>query len=325
MRLSGRKVFVTGCAGFIGSHMVDALLDRDNQVVGVDNLSAGKPDHLAQAKRSGRFRFVPLDLLRDEIAPAMKGCDVVFHFAANPDVRQGPSNTRAHFDQNIEVTFRLLEAMKDLKVGQIAFPSTSTVYGEASQIPTTENYGPLVPISIYGASKLACEALISSYAYTFDMEAVLYRFANVVGSRSTHNVIHDFIHKLERDRTRLEILGAEPGTNKSYVHVSDCVSGMLVGAESASSRVEIYNIGSEDTLDVRGIADAVVSGMGLPDVRYDWTGGVQGGRGWIGDVKLMRLDVERLKSRGWVPKCNSAQSIRRAVREILDSKRANTS
>jgi UDP-glucose 4-epimerase len=261
-----------------------------------------------------------LDLLKKDIAPAMNGCDVVFHFAANPDVRQGPNNTRTHFDQNIEVTFRVLETMKDLKVKNIAFPSTSTVYGEAAQIPTREDYGPLVPISIYGASKLACEALIASYAYTFDMEAVLYRFANVVGSRSTHNVIHDFIHKLEKDRTRLEILGAEPGTNKSYVHVSDCVEGMLIGAEKATSRVEIYNIGSEDTLDVKGIADRVVDGMHLDNVRYDWTGGVQGGRGWIGDVKLMRLDVEHLKSKGWSPSMDSAQAIQKAVHEILASR-----
>ncbi len=320
MRLSGRKVFVTGCAGFIGSHMVDALLRNDNDVVGVDNLSAGKMTFLNDASRSKRFTFIPLDLLKDDIAPAMNGCDVVFHFAANPDVRQGPSNTRTHFEQNIEVTFRVLEAMKDLKVKNIAFPSTSTIYGEAAQIPTMEDYGPLVPISIYGASKLACEALISSYAYTFDMEAVIYRFANVVGSRSTHNVIHDFIHKLEKDNDRLEILGADPGTNKSYVHVSDCVEGMLTGAEKATSKVEIYNIGSEDTLDVRGIADSVVGAMGLENVRYDWTGGVQGGRGWIGDVKLMRLDVEHLKSKGWSPNSNSSQSIKRAVDEILASK-----
>jgi UDP-glucose 4-epimerase len=321
MRLSGRKVFVTGCAGFIGSHMVDALLRNDNDVVGVDNLSAGKMAFLNDAQMSKRFKFIRLDLLKDDIARAMDGCEVVFHFAANPDVRQGPSNTRTHFEQNIDVTFRVLEAMKDLKVKNIAFPSTSTIYGEATQIPTREDYGPLVPISIYGASKLACEALIASYAYTFDMEAVIYRFANVVGSRSTHNVIHDFIHKLEKDSGRLEILGAEPGTNKSYVHVSDCVEGMTMGAEKATSRVEIYNIGSEDTLDVKGIADSVVGGMGLEDVRYDWTGGVQGGRGWIGDVKLMRLDVEHLKSKGWSPKLNSAQAIQRAVGEILAMKR----
>ena len=320
MKLNGGKAFVTGCAGFIGSHMVDALLRNDNEVVGIDNLSAGKMAFLTEAQRSKRFKFIQLDLLKDEIAPAMEGCDVVFHFAANPDVRQGPSNTRTHFDQNIEVTFRVLEAMKDLKVKNIAFPSTSTIYGEASQIPTREDYGPLVPISIYGASKLACEAMISSYAYTFDMEAIIYRFANVVGSRSTHNVIHDFIHKLEKDRSQLEILGAEPGTNKSYVHVSDCVEGMLMGAERAASKVEMYNIGSEDTLDVKGIADMVVNGMKLENVRYDWTGGVQGGRGWIGDVKLMRLDVEHLRSKGWSPRYNSAQAITKAVQEILASK-----
>ena len=320
MRLSGRKVFVTGCAGFIGSHLVDALLRNDNDVVGIDNLSAGKMTFLTDAHRSKRFKFIRLDLLKEDIAPAMGGCDAVFHFAANPDVRQGPYNTRTHFDQNIDVTFRVLEAMKELEVKNIGFPSTSTIYGEATQIPTREDFGPLVPISIYGASKLACEALISSYAFTFDMEAVIYRFANVVGSRSTHNVIHDFIHKLEKDSTRLEILGAEPGTNKSYVHVSDCVEGMLMGAEKATSKVEIYNIGSEDTMDVKAIADSVVNGMRLENVRYDWTGGVQGGRGWIGDVKLMRLDVEQLKSKGWSPRFNSCQAIKKAVQEILASK-----
>jgi UDP-glucose 4-epimerase len=320
MKLSGRRVFVTGCCGFIGSHMVDALLSNDNDVVGVDNLSAGKMEFLADAQRSKRFKFIHLDLLKNDIVPAMNGCDVVFHFAANPDVRQGPSNTRTHFEQNIDVTFRVLEAMKDLKVKNIAFPSTSTIYGEATQIPTREDYGPLMPISIYGASKLACEAMISSYASTFDMEAVIYRFANVVGSRSTHNVLHDFIHKLEKDRSKLEILGAEPGTNKSYVHVSDCVQGMIVGAERAGSKVDMFNIGSEDTLDVKGIADSVVSGMKLDNVRYDWTGGVQGGRGWIGDVKLMRLDVERLKAKGWSPRFNSSQAINKAVDEILASK-----
>jgi UDP-glucose 4-epimerase len=197
------------------------------------------------------------------------------------------------------------------------FPSTSTVYGETEVIPTPEDYGPLVPISIYGASKLACEALISSYCHSFDQNAVIYRFANVVGTRSTHNVLHDFIRKLREDPTRLEILGAEPGTIKSYVHVKDCVSGMVVGAEQAREQVEIYNIGSRDWMTVKDIADIVVEEMGLPDVEYHWTGGVKGGRGWVGDVKKMLLAVDRLESRGWSPKLGSREAIRRAVQEIL--------
>jgi UDP-glucose 4-epimerase len=317
MKVVGKRILVTGCAGFIGSHMTDSLLGKGCEVVGVDDLSAGKMDFLDEATTKKGFKFVRSDLLNDDLEPLMDGVDVVFHFAANPDVRQGPKNTRTHFDQNITVTFRLLEAMKEKGTKSICFPSTSTVYGETAVIPTPENYGPLLPISIYGASKLSCEALISSYAHTFGMNGVIYRFANVVGSRSTHNVLHDFIRKLREDPTRLEILGAEPGTNKSYVHVSECIDAMLIGAERTTEQVGVYNIGSKDRLNVKGIADTVVEEMGLENVRYEWTGGVMGGRGWIGDVKDMLLSIDALEAKGWSPKMGSAQSIRRAVREIL--------
>jgi len=319
VKLQGKTVLVTGCAGFIGSHLTDALLREENEVIGLDNLSAGKMDFLKDASRSDKFRFVQKDTLKDDLNDVMDGVDVVFHMAANPDVRQGPKNTRTHLDQNIIATFNVLEAMRESGAKGICFPSTSTVYGEADIIPTPENYGPLLPISIYGASKLSCEALIASYAHTFEMEGVIYRFANVVGPRSTHNVLHDFIRKLREDPTRLEILGAEPGTNKSYVHVSDCISAMLVSAKAAASPVDVFNIGSEDRLNVLGIADIVVQEMGLHDVRYDWTGGVRGGVGWIGDVKAMLLSVDKLKGTGWKPSMGSANSIRRAVREILSA------
>jgi UDP-glucose 4-epimerase len=241
----------------------------------------------------------------------------VCHLAANPDVRIGAKNTKVVYEQNIEVTYRLLEAGKDSGVKDIMFPSTSTVYGETEVIPTPEDYGPLLPISVYVASKLADEALISSYCHTFEQSAVLYRFANVVGTRSTHNVLHDFIRKLRADPKHLEILGAEPGTMKSYVHVKDCVSGMVAGAEAAKEQVEIYNIGSKDWMSVKDIADIVVEEMGLPNVEYQWTGGVKGGRGWVGDVKKMLLAVDKLESRGWQPKLNSREAIRRAVQEII--------
>ena len=234
MKLSGRKVFVTGCAGFIGSHMVDELLSHDNDVVGVDNLSAGKMAFLSEAQRTKRFKFVPLDLLKTGHSAGHERLRCGVPFRRQPGRPSGTVQHAHPFRPEHRGDVPDPGGDEGPQVKNIAFPSTSTVYGEATQIPTREDYGPLVPISIYGASKLACEALIASYAYTFDMEAVLYRFANVVGSRSTHNVIHDFIHKLENDNTRLEILGAEPGTNKSYVHVSDCVKGMLLGAEKAS-------------------------------------------------------------------------------------------
>lgn len=317
MKLEGRKILVTGCAGFIASHLAEELMVRGNEVVGLDNLSAGKREFMAGMADDPNFTFVEGDLLTMDLNEVLDGVEVVCHLAANPDVRLGAKNTRIHFDQNIAVTYRLLEAGKDRGVKDILFPSTSTVYGETEVIPTPEDYGPLVPISIYGASKLACEALISSYCHTFDQSAVIYRFANVVGTRSTHNVLHDFIRKLREQPSYLEILGAEPGTNKSYVHVSDCVEAMVVGAEKAKGQVDIYNIGSRDRMNVLGIADIVVEEMGLQDVKYHWTGGVKGGRGWVGDVKEMLLSVDKLASVGWSPKLNSEQAMRRAVKEIL--------
>lgn len=317
MKIRGSNIVVTGCAGFIGSHLTDALLDLGNHVVGVDNLSAGKEAFLEDAKGYPDFEFVKADLLKDDLRPILKGADVVMHIAANPDIRSGAKDTLAHYQQNIEVTYRTLEAMREMKVGSIVFPSTSTVYGETDVIPTPEEYGPLLPISVYGGTKLACEAMISSYVHSFDMEAVMFRFANVVGSRSTHNVLHDFIAKLRKDPTRLEILGAEPGTVKSYVHVEDCVRGIIVGAEYARNKVEIFNLGSNDKLTVKEIADIVTNVMELRDVKYDWTGGVQGGRGWIGDVKCMLLASDKLRSYGWDPTMNSAQAVKKAVKEII--------
>ncbi|MFP4169659.1 MAG: NAD-dependent epimerase/dehydratase family protein [Methanomassiliicoccales archaeon] len=317
MELGDRRIMVTGAAGFIGSHLVDRLLERGNQVVGVDNLSAGRRDFLGGALSDNRFQLVEGDLLSLPLGRMMGEVDVLCHFAANPDVRIGASDTRTHFDQNIEATYRLLEACREGGVDQVIFPSTSTVYGEPDEIPTPESYGPLKPISVYGASKLACEAMISAYCHTFDMEAVIYRFANVVGPRSTHNVLHDFVRKLREDPAELEILGAEPGTSKSYVHVSDCVDAMVTGAENAHDPVEIFNIGSEDRTCVREIADIVVEEMCLESVRYRWTGGVKEGRGWLGDVRVMLLSIDRLRGYGWAPRYGSSQAIRRAVREIL--------
>jgi UDP-glucose 4-epimerase len=317
MQLTGRRVLVTGCAGFIGSHLVETLLSRGNTVIGMDNFSAGRRAFMDVALAQSGFEFVEGDLLNAELDPVLRRTDLVCHFAANPDVRLGASNTRVHFEQNIEATYRLLEACVRNDVKDIIFPSTSTVYGETKVIPTPEEYGPLIPISIYGASKLACEALIASYCHTFDMNAVLYRFANVVGPRSTHNVLHDFIRKLRDEPHYLEILGRQPGTNKSYIHVRDCVDGMVVGAESAADQVEIYNIGSDDQLNVQGIADIVVEEMGLEQVDYHWTGGVKDGRGWVGDVKDMLLSIEKLQRLGWSPRLNSRDAIRRAVRDIL--------
>ncbi len=311
------RAVVTGAAGFIGSHLTDALLAKDWEILGIDNLSAGRREFLDDATDTGRFDLQVADLLDTDISEMIHGYDAIFHLAANPDVRSAAGDTLGHFEQNIRATYLMLEACVEADVNNFVFASTSTVYGEVDRIPTPEDYGPLVPISIYGAAKLAGEALVSSYCHTFGLRSVIYRFANVVGDRSTHNVLHDFIRKLRHDPSRLEILGADPGTDKSYVHVSDTVQAIILGLETANSEVEIFNIGTDDTTLVHDIADIVTQEMGLDGVGYEWTGGVRGGRGWVGDVRTMLLDTERIHSRGWRPRYDSSGAIRAAVRSIL--------
>ena len=311
------KVVITGGAGFIGSHLADVLAPQADVVL-VDNLSAGKRSNVEIAIAAGA-RLVRRDLLRGDIRPLFRRADVVYHFAANPDVRLGKDGTRPHFEQNVRATYRVLEACRVGKVPRIVFPSTSTVYGEATEVPTPEDYGPLEPISAYGASKLAAEALISAYAHSFGIQGIVLRLANVVGGRSGHGVVADFLRKLRQNPKRLEILGADPGTAKSYVHIDDAISGIQAGVQAAQEPVALYNLGSEDAISVRSIADAVVAELGLTDVEYTWTGGAGGGRGWVGDVRVMQLAIDRLVSTGWRPRMTSEAAIRVAARESLRS------
>ena len=311
-------MLVTGGAGFIGSHLVDSLMRKDGAVTVLDNLSTGSTDNVARWIGHPNFTFIEGDCLnRKDIRKAMKDSELVFHLAANPEVRVGAVDTEIDFEQNIVATRNVLEEMRERAARKrIVFTSTSTVYGDAKILPTLEEYGPLEPISLYGASKLACEALISAYCHAFDMRGVIYRFANIVGSRSRHGVIWDFIHKLMENPLELEILGDGTQT-KSYLMVEECVDALLFGLEHASEKVEIYNIGSEDQISVKEIAKIVVAEMCLKDVVFRYTGGIRGGRGWIGDVKNMFLDISKVKRLGWKPRCNSAESVRTATNQIL--------
>ncbi|HWR25343.1 MAG TPA: NAD-dependent epimerase/dehydratase family protein [Methanosarcina sp.] len=308
------RILVTGGAGFIGSHLVDRLVKKGNRVTVFDNLSSGKIEFIKPYLESQAFTLVEEDLLNPEsIEKACKDIDFVYHVAANPDVKLGASDTKVHFDQNITATYNLLEAMRKIGVGKIAFTSTSTVYGEAHIMPTPEEYGPLIPISLYGASKLACEALITSYSHTFDMQAWIFRFANIVGPRSTHGITVDFIRKLRENPDLLEILG-DGKQEKSYLHVSECVDAILFAIEKSKEEVNIFNIGSEDTISATRIGEVVVEEMGLSDVKFNYTGG---SRGWKGDVPKMRLGIEKLKSFGWEPGYTSERSIRETARALL--------
>ena len=316
-KLADARVVVTGGAGFIGSHLVDRIMKEAAEVWVLDNLTSGNEDFLDRWYGDDRLHLVRTDVTKFEsILPYLKGADLVFHLAANPDVRTAAENTYAHVEQNILATYTVLEAMRHQKVTDIVFTSTSTVYGEATVLPTPEDYGPLKPISVYGASKLASEALISSYVSTFGMRGVLYRFANVVGSRGTHGVIFDFIKKLRADQNRLEILG-DGKQRKSYVHVKDCVEAMVMGYEGNEEDLGIYNIGTEQSTDVITIADIVSEVMGLAGVKYHTTGGVDGGRGWKGDVKVMSLDIRAIMGLGWEPRYSSDEAIRMTAQALL--------
>jgi len=308
------KILVTGGAGFIGSHIVDRLMKTECEVVVFDNLSSGKIEFIDHHLNQTNFSLIEGDLLNtDEIDTACNGVDFVCHVAANPDVRLGAVDTRVHFDQNITATYNLLEAMRKNDVANIAFTSTSTVYGEATIIPTPEDYGPLVPISLYGASKLACEALITSYCHTFDMHSWIFRFANIVGDRGTHGIIVDFINKLKNNPEQLEILG-DGRQSKSYLHIADCVDAIMFAIDHIDEIVNIFNIGSEDTIDATGIAGVVVGEMGLKDVEFSYTGGR---RGWKGDVPQMLLAVDKVKELGWSPSYTSRNSVSDTARVLI--------
>jgi UDP-glucose 4-epimerase len=320
-------VLVTGGAGFIASHLVDDLM-RDNLHVKVlDNLSSGSRQNLTLWENNPNFQFIRGDLKNQVIADdSVRDAEVIFHFAANADVRLGEFDPAAHFRENLIATFTLLEAMrKSKKAKTIVFASSSAVYGEPLEFPTCETYGPLFPISIYGATKLACESLTSSYCHTFGLKAMILRFANIVGLRSTHGVILDFIDKVRKDPSRLEILG-DGNQKKSYLHVRDLVKAISVIMDDFVNKgkvLEVYNVGSSDQVNVKRIAEIVCQEMGEKNVEFRFSNALKDGRGWRGDVKEMQLSIDKLTKLGWQPSLQSEEAVRQSCRELLDSSHTN--
>jgi len=310
------RVFVTGGAGFIGSHLVDALMGKGYVVTVYDNLSSGRMDFIEHHIGKKNFSFIEADLLdQKKLRECLEGYDVVFHLAANPDVRLGVEKPDVA-KQDIIATYNLLDVMRLKNVKRIVFSSSSTVYGETPPIPLSEDYGPLLPISVYGAAKLASEGLVSSFCHTFDMQAWIFRFANVVGLRCTHGVIFDFINKLRKNPKELEILG-DGRQRKSYLYVSDCVDGMLFGFENAKDQINLFNLGSDGATEVNRIAEMVVDEMKLRDVRFKYTGGK---RGWKGDVPRFQFDISKIKKLGWMPRYDSDDAVRMAIKDLLQAK-----
>ena len=316
------NTIITGAAGFIGSHLVDKVASGDEGfIIGIDNLSNGSTSNIERHIGKRYFRFVKADLKEPSSTwiEYMKDADIVYHFAANPEVKLSAERPDFSFQDNIVASFNLLEAMRKHDVKYLVFASTSTVYGDAKTIPTPEDYHPLRPISVYGATKLAVENIIYSYTSLYGIRALILRFANIIGPRSNHGVIVDFIKKLRKNPRELEILG--DGTQKkSYLHIDDAVDAVLHLVKYHSSRgwtYEIYNVGSSDWITVREIAGIVVRELGLSNVKYRFKPATLDGRGWPGDVKQMLLDTSKLQSTGWRPKYNSFEAVVRTVRQII--------
>jgi UDP-glucose 4-epimerase len=311
------KILVTGGAGFIGSHLVNYLSEKKCDITIIDNLSAGNYENIANVIKNDKINFIENDLSNyknnelhlDEIS-------TVFHLAAYPEVRTGHSNPELAYKENIENTYVLLEKIRKSNVKKIIFASSSVVYGEPEFIPTPENYGPLLPISPYGGSKLACEGLISAYCNNYGIQGIILRLANVIGSRSRHGVIWDFLNKLRNDKNKLEILGDGKQT-KSYVHVKDCIDAFVFSLLNSEKKMNVMNIGNNDQIEVKDIAKIVCDNSNLPNTKLVFSGGTKDGRGWIGDVKEMRLDITKLKQMGWMPKFSSAEAVDLATKELL--------
>jgi len=321
--MTANKVFIAGGAGFIGSHFTDRLLaDRATEAVTLyDNFSSGRQWHYAHHQGDRRLRVIHGDV--KELAPlerAMAGHDLVIHLASNPDIARAVTEPDIDFREGTFLTQQVIEAMRRTETPRLLYASGSGVYGDLGEFEADEDYGPLLPISTYGASKLAGEALINSYCAMFGITARAFRFGNVVGQRQTHGVGFDFVRRLRVDPARLRILG--DGTqSKSYIHVEDVVDAVLCANESKGSSFEVYNVATGDYITVTEIACLAIQVAGLTDqdVQFEYTGG---DRGWKGDVPVVRLSTSRIRSLGWAPRRNSRQALCVSMHAMLEDSRA---
>ena len=308
---------ITGGAGFIGSYIAEKLVENGTDTKVIDNLVTGKKENLSKCFDQDNFSFLEYDLGNlDGIEDHLGDADILFHFAADPEVRTGYSKPEDSFEQNIVNTFNLLQKIKQSKIKKIVFASSSSVYGDAKIIPTNEEYGPLSPISHYGASKLACEAMVSSFCHNYNIEGVILRPANVIGLRGRHGLIWDLVHKLKINQDELELLGDGKQT-KSFIHISDAIDGIFFSLNNLQDKVEVFNLGSEDSVEIMDVAKIVCKNMGLNEIKINLTGGVDDGRRWKGDIRIAHLDITKLKNSGWIPKLSSINAADITSHEII--------
>lgn len=308
------KILITGGAGFIGSHLCDSLLAKEHNITVVDNLILGKKENISHLSKRNDFKFIQEDLLNLELLKIIFQIgqfDMVYHLAANSDIQKGGGNPEVDYNLTFNTTFNVLQCMREFKVNKLFFASTSAIYGETLE-NLTEDFGPLLPVSNYGASKLASEAFISAFSSSYGIQTWITRFPNVVGERFTHGVIYDFIGRLRANSKVLTVLG-NGQQNKPYIYVKDLIEGIIFVCENTTERYNVYNLGSESRTKVFEIAQMVIEEMHL-DAKIEYTGG---DRGWVGDVPEFRYDLSKIHSLGWIAKHNSNDSVRLAIQKIL--------
>ncbi|MDZ4713421.1 MAG: NAD-dependent epimerase/dehydratase family protein [bacterium] len=312
-----KKYFIIGGAGFIGSHLCRKIFreEKDSTIIIYDNFSSGKKWHLEEIIDNPSLHIIEADVKDlEKLTESIKGADVVYHFASNPDIAKAMTQPDIDFWEGTYLTNNVLEAMRVSGVKNLLYASGSGVYGDAKFIETDEDYSPQLPISTYGASKLSCEAMISSYCYMFDMNAAAFRFANVVGPNQTHGVGYDFVRKILNDNKKLDILG--DGTqSKSYIYVSDVLNAMRTIQENHLKGYSYFNVGTKDHITVSEIADIVVSVMDKNNVEYKFAGG---DRGWKGDVPVVRINSDKIRNKGWSNEHSTSDAIRLSVESIYN-------
>jgi UDP-glucose 4-epimerase len=308
------STLITGGAGFIGSHLVDKLLEENFEVKVIDNFYSGRFENIERYINHHRFKLIRGDLKnKSDVEDAVKGVDVVFHFAANPEVRVSTTSPETHFRENLLATFNLLEAMRKYDVKELIFASSSSVYGEPLNIPVDENE-PIKPVSVYGATKAACENLIHAYSSLYRIKAIILRYANVVGPRLRHGVVWDLLTKLKKDKLKLEVLG-DGMQIRSYIYITDAIDATIIAWKRTDHIYDVYNVASEDWITVNDVVKIIVKILNLKDIEITYKP-LQHGVGWLGDVKKIALKVNKIEKLGIKPKYTSIEAIRRTVKAL---------
>ena len=310
------RVLITGVAGFVGSNFLDYLLSKGHHIVGVDNFSTGKREFIENAIDNSNFTFLKFDLLDlGDLKKATKNIDIVFHFAANADVRFGLQHPDKDLQQNTIVTFNVLEAMRYNNVKKIIFSSTGSVYGEPNEFPTPENCAFPIQTSLYGASKLAAEGLIQAYCEGYNFQAWIFRFVSLLGERYSHGHVFDFYNKLRSDPNKLEVLG--DGTQKkSYLYIKDCINAVMTALEKSNQKINVFNLGNYEYSEVKDSVKWIIEYLGLsPEIIY-----LGGKRGWVGDNPFIHLDISKILNLGWKPKLDIKSGIIKTISYLIDNK-----